>query len=174
MCGEEVSDFFRIISELVKIGISALSGILIATVIFLLNHRSGWRNRLTKELRVQLKFDLKHFSDQSGTSKLVLRYEINNSNGGELSINRAYLELPDSIKGNIGPNSSLGEAALEKGKYYLFRESKIMTHFLGGQIEIDDEEILRQLKKQKISTLRLIIETSRFGKVKSKFCKIRI
>jgi hypothetical protein len=95
-----------------------------------------------------------------------------NTTGNSLSINSAYIELPKGLRGNVGPNSTLGEMLLETGCYYLFQESKEMTHNLSDELVINDPILLDELVKRKVKKLQLVVNTSRYGKVKSNMVKI--
>ncbi len=159
-------DFF----DLVKIGGGIIAGIFLSTVTFLLTYRNSWRNKLTKELTVSLKFNKK--STYGDSPHLNLRYYINNTTGIELSINSAFLELPNGLPGNVGPNSTYGEMLFGKGRYYIFKESKNMTHHLSDEFSIDNKDVLDSLVNRKVKKTRLILNTSRYGQVKSKYCKI--
>ena len=167
---ETFLSFIEAYKDLINIVIGVISGIFLSTVTFLLNYRNSWRNKLTKELTVKLRFDLKRTSGKSLT-EISFRYDINNSNGNPLIINYAYLELPKKIKGNVGPNQTLGEMLFETGRYYLFNEPKEMTHNLSGEIKLSNAVILKELTNKRVKKLRMIVLTSRYGKVKSNYVR---
>lgn len=95
---------------------------------------------------------------------------MNNESGGVLIISEAYIEMPENVRVNEGPNKTLGEGLFEKGKNYLFTEPVEMGHYLSGAIEITDKGILEDLSNAKFNP-RLIVKTSRFGRLSTKRIK---
>lgn len=168
----EYLGFFETYKDVINIFIGIISGILLSTITFLLTYRNNWRNCLTKEFTVNLRLDQKRVS-KNGITSLKLKYEINNTSGNELSINSAYIKIPKNVKGNPGPNSTLGEIMFEKGRHYVFDDKKIITHTLSDEITINHNQILSELAKKGSFKLRLFVNTSKYGTVKSNFCKIK-
>jgi len=166
-----VTSFLSTYQDLINIVLGVLSGIFISVVTFLLTYRNNWRNKLTKELTVKLTYNSARMQDEDYTEFNIL-YNINNTNGHELTINSTFLKLPDNMRGNIGPNSTLGEMIHGTSRYYIFHESKLMTHNLSGEESIKQSEFLSKISDGEIKKLRLYVETSRFGTVKSNSIKI--
>lgn len=139
---------------------------------FFCNNRHNWRNKLTKEFTVDIRLDQKRMTE-NGITSLTLKYEINNTSGNELSINSAFIEIPKNVKGNPGPNSTTGEIMFEKGRHYVFDNQKLIIHNLSDEITINHNQILNELAKKRSFKLRLFVNTSKYGTVKSDFCKIK-
>ncbi len=166
------SEFIAAYKDVINIIFGIVGGIFLSILTFLLNYRNNWRNKLTKELTVKLKHNVTRMLREDYT-EFSVRYHINNTSGHEISINAAYFILPKKLRGNINPNSTLGEMMYGTGRYYIFSESKEMKHHLSEEISIKHDGFLSHLTKGKIKKLRLYIETSRFGIVKSNSIKIR-
>jgi hypothetical protein len=85
----------------------------------------------------------------------------------------AYIKIPKNVKGNPGPNSRLGEMMFEKGFHYVFDKQKMITHNLSDEITISHNQILNEHSKMRKFKLRLCVNTSKYGTVKSNICKIK-
>ncbi|WP_375578656.1 hypothetical protein ABWH96_16745 [Marivirga tractuosa] len=166
------TEFIAAYKDVINIIVGIVGGIFLSILTFLLTYRNNWRNKLTKELTVKLKHNLSRMQGEEYT-EFSVRYYINNTSGHEISINTAYFILPKKLRGNINPNSTLGEMMYGTGRYYIFSESKEMKHHRSEVISIKHNVFLSHLSNGKIKKLRLYIETSRFGTVKSNSIKIK-
>ena len=159
--------------DLISIFLSFLSGVLLTSISFLLTYRSGWRNRLTGEFTVKLKYNLKRVEGEK-TIEITFKYEINCSTSDELSINYIYFKLPKGLAGNYGPNPTLlevldvyGRYYTKGGRYYIDRVNKLFKYYAGGDFSVNHPEILKQIDEKKMKQIQLVVNTSKYGDVKS-------
>lgn len=159
--------------DVISIFLSFIGGVLITSISFLFTYRSGWRNKLTREFTVKLKYDLKRVEGEK-TIEITFKYDVDCSTSDELSINYIYFKLPKGIAGNYGPNPILDEVLdvygryyTKGGRFYINRVNKLFKYHLGGDFCINHPEILKQIDEKKMKQIQLVVNTSKYGDVKS-------
>lgn len=150
-----------------------VSGIAFSSIGFLFTHRYNWRNYLTGEIKISLKYSYTNEDNGDVVKSIGFIYQIDCTNSDEFTVNYIYFEIPKNITGNIPPNATLGEAVYEnKGKYYIKTEKINFKHSLIERFALEDSNILSEIKKKNIREITLIVNTSKYGNLKSNKIKL--
>ena len=160
------------IFDLLDLIFSAIGGILLTSLAFLLTYRSPWRDYITGEFKVRLELDFISGHNNRVTS-VRIRCEINCNSSDEFAINYIYLKLPKSVRGNYRGNSTLDEVLKGTGHFYIGNEINNFKHSYWNIFDISNEIILNSINNNQLKKLILVVNSSKYGNVCSNKVKIK-
>ena len=146
-------------------------GLITGLILFWLTNNSRIKNLLTREFTVKLRFS--HFREEEGQLKeYVMHYEIRCSLPEDILIIFGFIKLPKDVYGNKKSHSTLTEMIEpENGKLYIL-ENVEMKKYHFNEYRITQRKVLDCIQSGKIKSLRLNINTNKYGNVKSNKIKI--
>ena len=157
-------------TDIIKILLGFLSGVILSLIGFVFSYRHAWRNRFTGEIKVSLKEIIKLETDDDAKS-VVLSCRIDCTNSDEFLIKSIYFKIPNTISGSIPPNPTFNEIMSgKKGRFYVVNTGIEFKNTLVKDFTLKEPQ-LTEIKKWK-SRIRFIVNTSKYGKIKSNYVNL--
>ncbi len=162
------------IIEWVNVIAGLASGVLVTAAAFLLSYRSSWRNVITREFTVKIKDNTKQITGEK-VAMISFKYEINCTQGEEISITSMYLKLPNKIPGNVPPNATLGEMFFNHpGKFHLTETPIAFKFNKSDGFTIRDSRLMELINEGKFKKIILVVTTNRYGTICSNSLRIKV
>lgn len=164
-------NFYEQWKDLINILIGALFAAVSSFVLFILANNHKLRNKLFKEFQVYIEINTKSTSEENVT-QINIYYVTNKSVNPEF-ISYAFWQLPKGYRGRVDPDYTIGEAIFGDQKdYELSLKNKEVSGTIIGQIRLTSEGLLKAINDGELKSLQLIINTSKYGWVKSNAIKM--
>ncbi len=139
---------------------------------FIIARKPALGNKLSKEFKVKLTSEIiGKYAKSKELCQYSINYEIIVTSEEKLSINYIYLILPSDVTGNslnksitqVFPEDDVGD----KGKFYIHFGNEEIQFTKKGDYNFDEDKVLRVFNYQKLKYFQIVVNTNKYGDVKS-------
>lgn len=161
--------------------ISLLSVLLAASLTgvgFMIANRPNWRKWFTGEVKLELKLNEALTDDNGEFRYATLRYDITCSRSESFLIKHFYIVLPKDTFGNPGIAATTFELIQgAKGKDFLQMLEVEVDKYKGYEFHIGNttptKKVLQCINSGKLKSIVLVIETNKYGTIKSNAVRLK-